>query len=247
MKIEAIDQSEAPIAYSFHATGSSHPEAYAEEARLIAIIGLKKEGRGPLTNLGNGGVRNDGLSMRKGGDNPRAKPCYIDGKRYPSMQDATRETGTKRGTLSMRIKLGWPGYYYEAEGQRPCRKGLRGSANHRAVIACGKEYPSLTAAAQDMNVALVTIFKRVAARWPGYRYVDGPGADRQERPRVGYEDRPEGRSSWTHEPKPVSIEGRTYGSVMAAARAHKVSQGAVHYWLKQGLRSARFMTRTETQ
>lgn len=87
------------ILHSFPASGLSIDQARQSERQLIAAIGRRMTGSGPLANLTEGGEGVIGVVHRKGGASPKAKPIIVDGRRFPSIHEAVAELKINKGEL----------------------------------------------------------------------------------------------------------------------------------------------------
>jgi hypothetical protein len=173
--------------------------AHQREVELIALIGRRNRDKGPLANLTDGGEGTVGHIGLRGEDNPRARAVFCDGIRYGSTLDASRELGITDGAIRIRCETGWPGYYFEDEGQQPEKEG-RLFRYKKPVSIDGKEYESLSEAARQLDCDLRLLHKRINFGWPGYFYVE-----EGQRPRR----RPE---------LPLEVEGVRFESRKEAAK-----------------------------
>ena len=183
-------------------------EAHDREIELIQILGRRNTGEGPLTNLTDGGEGNVGWVGLRGGDNPRARELSIDGVTYPSATEASTALRIKFATIYARCRVGWPAWFFTDEGQRDPQKKLL-LRYRRSVIAQGRQFPSVAAAARTLGVGVGTIRTRIASGHPGYRYTD-----EDPRPRRSNE-------------KPVEIDGVRYPSTNKAAEALGLTKGCL--------------------
>jgi hypothetical protein len=219
-------QAGGQVLYSFPLTRASEDDAKAKERDLIAVIGRRMNCSGPLANLTDGGEGVTGIIQPKGAGSKLAKPLVAEGQSFPSWREASAALGLSRPTIVFRIRNGWPGYSYPDGPHYPNKKGRRsGDDNHksRAVIAQGKQYPTLTAAAEALGVFPPAILRRITRGWPGYFY-----EDEGQRPQLK-----------PHRKYPVWVEGTRYEHMVAAARATGISHAVIRYRIARSVRGYR--------
>lgn len=172
-----------PLGYtlSFYASERS---AFCAECRLIARLGRRGIGTGVLANLTDGGEGTAGHIGLRGDANPRARAVMADGERFAYVGAAAAKHGVDTTLILFRIRNGWPGYYYEDEGQRPPKRGIT-RRYRKEVSVLGRVYPSLSEAARATGLRLSLIAARIARGWAGYFYVaEGPRPRREKGVRV---------------------------------------------------------------
>lgn len=183
----------------------SERSAFRAECRLIAHFGRRRAGTGVLANLTDGGEGTAGHVGLRGDTNPRARPVVADGVHFSYVGAAAAKLGVETTLILHRIRNGWPGYYYEDEGQRPPKAGIT-RRYRKEISVLGTVYPSLSEAAQVTGMNFRMIAARVARGWDGYFYLaDGP------RPR-----REKGRRS---DNVAVIVRGECFPSIATAAGA----------------------------
>ncbi|MGQ0590406.1 MAG: hypothetical protein ACT4N8_12905 [Sphingosinicella sp.] len=183
----------------------SERSAFRAERRLIASFGRRRSGTGVLANLTDGGEGTAGHIGLRGNTNPRARAIVADGEPFTYVGAAARRLGVDTTVIIHRIRNGWPGYYYQDEGQRPQKAGIT-QRYRKEISVLGTVYPSLSEAAQATGMGFRMIAARVTRGWEGYLYVaDGP------RPR-----REKGRRS---DNVAVIVRGERFPSIAIAAAA----------------------------
>ena len=196
--IKKLLREEHSIGYSlefFH----DENEALNREIELIKLIGRRNKDKGPLTNLTDGGEGTVGHVGLRGADNPRARAVICDGVRYGSCRDASRALNITDGAIRIRCETGWPGYYFEDEGQQPEKTG-RLFRYRKPVSIDGKNYESLSEAARNLNIDARVLQRRIMRGWAGYFYRD------------------EGQLPRQCSELPVEVEGVRFESRKAAAK-----------------------------
>lgn len=169
--IRKLRWSGTSILVSFTARGLSEADAHRIEMDTIARLGRRQHRTGPLVNHTDGGEGVSGIQRTA----PNRRPTYADGVRYETAVEAAAAHNIAIAALLARIRRGWPGFYYEDQGQHPCRMGRRtGADNHRTrpVIADGRRYQTVTAAARHLDCHPPAILRRIRAGWDGYYYED---------------------------------------------------------------------------
>lgn len=211
--IERHEKLGLKIGYSIHAYDLDEQDALDAEAALIEKLGRRNRNLGPLTNLTNGGEGTSGHLGLRGDTNPKSRAVFANGRRYAWMGAAAATLDIEPSALSHRIKNGWPGYYYEDEGQRPARVRLL-ERYRRAVVAEGGQYPSLSDASRATGIDVRQIYKRIHYGWPGYAY-------------QGETPRPRREKGRTDHVQAVVIDQARYPSVAKAARARGESASKI--------------------
>lgn len=202
------------ILYSFPHLDLDHETAKKAECELIATIGRRMTGSGPLANLTEGGEGVIGVVHRRGGASPKAKPIIAEGRQFPSIHEAASELQLSRPCILSRLRNGWAGYCYPGEPPFPCRQGRkRGSdnPNSRAVVAEGVRYETASAAAAALGVHTPAVTRRITRGWPGYFYED-EGQRPQNAP---------------HRKYPVYVLGTEYPDFCAASEATGIARQTI--------------------
>ncbi len=158
----------------------SERSAFRAECRLIAHFGRRPSGTGVLANLTDGGEGTAGHIGLRGDTNPRARPVVADGEHFTYVGAAAAKLGVETTLILHRIRNGWPGYYYQDEGQRPQKAGIT-RRYRKEISVLGTVYSSLSAAAQASGMDFRMIAARVARGWDAYFYLaDGPRPRREK-------------------------------------------------------------------
>lgn len=165
------------ILYSFPLVTPFDDEAIFCEAELIKLYGRRSTGTGVLANMTDGGEYiMSGFERPKGDDHPHSRAVIIAGERFGSFTQGCRATGLDPKTLKKRIVAGWPGFYYEDEGQRPRKPdGRRAGIQHafdRAIIVNGSRFSSIKSGAEALGLKRLTLQMRIKRCHPGYAYAD---------------------------------------------------------------------------
>lgn len=159
---------------------TSERAAFRAECRLIAHFGRSGLRTGILANLTNGGEGTAGHIGLRGDTNPRARPIVADGEPFTYVGAAARKLGVDTPVIIHRVKNGWPGYYYQDEGQRPQKAGIT-QRYRKEISVLGTVYLSLSQAAQATGMGFRIIAARAARGWEGYFYLaDGPQPRREK-------------------------------------------------------------------
>nr|YP_764436.1 putative site-specific DNA endonuclease [Stigeoclonium helveticum]ABF60222.1 putative site-specific DNA endonuclease [Stigeoclonium helveticum] len=98
------------------------------------------------------------------------RPVSINGQIYESASAAERTTGITVQNISQSINRGREGWFYIDEGQRPARKQQKGFK--RRVVARGKLYESMSAAARDTKLTTSDIQNRINRNAEGFYFPD---------------------------------------------------------------------------
>jgi hypothetical protein len=195
------------------ASYAEEADALAHEMELISLIGRAQYKAGPLANRTDGGDGARGHFARSGGDSASARPVIAEEIRYACLNDAAAEHAVSPGAVAQRIARGWPGYYYEDEGQRPASEGILGRYQRAVKVPIGV-FPSLAEADRATGESVKSIFKRINAGWEDYYYID-----EGQKPRA------------THNKKCL-IRGVEYQSHTIAAQSLNVTKSVVAVRLK---------------
>lgn len=201
------------VFYTVWKQGLSRQDACSAERSLIGKLGRRSNGTGVLTNLTDGGE-----GAAPGAEHPRARPVRVEGKRYAWLSAAADELGRTTMCVRHRIRAGWPGYYYEDEGQLPTQKGIRGphkelrpARRRAAVIIEGTRYSTTTDAERAIGLCASSIRYRCGnPEYPDWRYEDASAqrtAEEMRQKRIA-----------TTAP-PVMLDGVSYPNLTAAIRA----------------------------
>ena len=193
-----------PIGYSLEFFDDENA-AHIREIELIRIIGRRNKDKGPLANLTDGGEGTVGHIGLRGADNPMARAVFCEGVRYGSTREASRALSVSDGAIRIRCETGWPGYYFEDEGQQTEKAG-RLFRYRKPVSISGKDYKSLSEAARKLKVDARVLQRRIQRGWKGYFY-----QNEGQLPRRGRE-------------LPVEIEGVHFESRKAAAEFFGLGQ-----------------------
>ena len=185
------------INYTIAGSFDTEDSALALEIQLIRSIGRRDINEGPLANKCQGGNGPAGYNAPKGGDSAHARPVYADGVRYGALSEAVRALGTSVGH---RIKNGWPGYYYEDEGQLEFNQACR-IYFQREVHTPKGVFKSRSLAAAAFDICVGTLEDRIKRGWDKFYYTD----EGQRPRRDGY--------------SPCVVDGVAYESRAAAAEA----------------------------
>lgn len=202
------------IHYSLASSGLTQAEALTAERDLIAAIGRRGVGTGPLSNLTAGGEGVLGLDHPKGGTAKLAKPLLAEGSLFPSKHEAATALGVTASCILQRLRSGWPGYCYQGEVPFPCRKGRKSGSESpvsRAVVADGVRHETLAQAAAALGVHPPAIVRRIKRGWPGY-YYEEEGQRPQTKP---------------HRKYAVRVHGIEYPSFVAAGNALGVAHQTI--------------------
>jgi hypothetical protein len=209
------------IGYSILSWHTHEEAAFEEETRIIALIGRHDLSQGILTNKTNGGNGTRGHIALKRGDSHSAKPVYAMNNselvRYTCIADCAEALGIDSSLVWARIRNGWPGYYYEDEGQQPVIDGYRGFYRKPIHTPSGV-FESLSEAGRQLKISHKQLHKRIIFGWKGYYYVD-----EGQRPRRQHE-------------KAVEVAGVEFDSQKNAALAFEISTSS----LKKRLESSNF-------
>lgn len=129
------------------------------------------------------GQRPNRKGRRRGSDSPRSRAVFAGGVRYDTLSTAAISCEIGLTTLFKRIASGWPGYYYEEEGQRPRTKLQKGSIQHvsamrekrnnklKAVVVGDTRFRSMSSAAKQLGVTYATIRARCrSSTFPDYKF-----------------------------------------------------------------------------
>lgn len=121
---------------------------------------------------------------RKGASNPKSRPVYVDGVLYQTLSAAAAALGVHSSAVHKRINFGWPGYYYQDEGQKPRSRPPIYSPEHNAkmrdaqasygrpVNVAGVRYPSIGHAANTLGLTKHQIRARCRSKnFPDYQLV----------------------------------------------------------------------------
>ncbi len=143
------------------------------------------------------------------------KPVSILGQQFSSASEAARELGMDVRMISKRIQYGWPGYYYIKEGQLPRKTIWESREDKVSVIVRGKRYETVAEASRATGESIAKISKRcLSSNYSEYSRVDGRQEEKTALPKI---------------PEPILVGHLTFSSVGDAARAHKLTSGAVHH------------------
>lgn len=169
--------------YSLIGVEMADEDAMKLESGAIRKVGRIIEQKGPLTNYTEGGEGSAETRARRG-IHGRARAVYANGVRYEMMSDAASALGMSLTGVHSRINAGWPGYYYEDQGQITRTRPEKGSNLHmthmrqgynnrpRKVMVDGALYGSLGAAAKQLGVTCATVRNRCRSGVKGYSFND---------------------------------------------------------------------------
>lgn len=197
----------APERYSIVEFFTKETKALELEIELIRRVGRADINDGPLTNRTDGGDGSKGHLAKSGDQSPSARRVVVDGVAYGSLTTATK--GLNKATpghevtneaVAARIRNGWPGYFYEDEGQQPLRSGVVGRYRRPVHVPKG-DFGSMSKAATRTGESVKSIYKHIDLGWEGYYYLD------------------EGQRPRRSNDKPCEIDGEFYSSQTEAARA----------------------------
>jgi len=165
------------VLYTFPLTTTAEDRAHFLEQTLIRAIGRRNLKLGPLSNLTDGGeIVASGLVRKKGCESPLARPVWVDGVRYGTVREATERCSWNVHTIYKRARNGFPGCFFEDEGQRPRQDQRKRGGQHylaRRVQIDGIIYPSIRSAADQLGLSYKMIMQRfIRGVTPGYYYVD---------------------------------------------------------------------------
>lgn len=158
-------------------------EAMALESETIHKLGRIVTKNGPLANLTEGGEGQASTRARRG-QHGRARAVFAAGVRYELLTDAAAVLGVYPSAIHKRINAGWEGYYYEDVGQTPRTRPAKHSADHiqrmrsatsnksKRVIVHGREFKSMSAAAEFLGVNYATIRNRCSDGTNGFAFVN---------------------------------------------------------------------------
>lgn len=194
------------IGYSIYNFFENEKVALSTEKELIQLIGRADLGNGSLTNKTDGGDGTLGHLAPKGGDSHSARVVVADNIRYSCLKDASTVLGITSSALMSRIRNGWPGYFYEDEGQRPQSKEILGRYRKQVVVE-GQKFISASEASRVLELDVRMICKRISYGWEGYYYVEEGQLPR--------------KTIWGSrtDKVPVIIRGITYSTVAEAVKA----------------------------
>jgi len=205
------------VGYSILSWHKLEEDAFRKEVELISNIGRADLFQGSLTNKTDGGDGTRGHLAPKRGDVHNARVIYavVDNlcTRFACIEDCAEKLGVEGGTVTARIRNGWPGYYYEDEGQQPLCKDFRGKYR-RLVHTPEGNFESLSDAARQLGISFKQIHKWISRGWEGYYY-----QDEGQRPRC----RPE---------KTLKIAGVIFVSHKEAASVLGMQKSAIAVRLK---------------
>lgn len=141
------------------------------------------------------------------------KQVVVAGQEFQSASDASRALNIDVRMISKRIGYGWDGYYYLDQGQLP-KRTIWGSRQDKVAIEIdGVIYPTVADASRRTGEDARNINKRaLSTNFPNYRRLDGKENVHTGRPRT---------------PVRVSIAGKQYPTLQAAAVAHGLTDGGV--------------------
>lgn len=94
---------------------------------------------------------------RRGAKHGRSRPVIANGVRYAMLSDAAEALGVQSSAIHKRINNGWPGYFYESEGQKPRSRPER----KRKIVVEGRNFESITAASKALEIPIPTIHWRI--------------------------------------------------------------------------------------
>ena len=143
------------------------------------------------------------------------KKVSINGIKYESASEASRQTGMDVRMIAKRIGYGWEGYYYLNKGQLP-RKTIWSDRDDKvAVIIKGKHYSTVADAIEKTGESRSMISKRcLSSNYTEYSRVDG---------------KVEFKSTLPKNPEGVLVGLKHYKSIGIAAIAEKITTGGVSY------------------
>ena len=157
-----------------------------------AALGIHKGRTRYLVENGHPGYYREGqpqkMPWRKGhpakAEHPMARAVVADGTRYGLLGEAAAALGVGSPCIIQRINFGWPGYYYEDQGQLPQDRPRQHSVEHlqamrnltdntpKCVSVSGEAYRSLSAAGAALNVSYRTIRNRcLNPKFPDYSLI----------------------------------------------------------------------------
>lgn len=159
-------------------------QAIELEISMISEIGRIVTKTGPLANITAGG-EGQASTRARGTRHGQARAVFANHQRFDLLADAARALGVYPSAIHKRINAGWPGYYYEDQGQLPRNRPekhspehiakMRGNCTNRSkkVVVDGVTYRSFSAAAKHMGVSYSTIRKRcLGGGDPKYQLID---------------------------------------------------------------------------
>ena len=204
--IQKYQKLDIELGYSIYNFFEKEEDALLTEIELIQLVGRADLENGPLSNKTDGGDGTLGHLAPKGGDSHSARPVIADNIKYSCLKDASIFLEITSSALMARIRNGWPGYYYEDEGQRDKTKKILGRYK-KAVSVEGKKFGSLSEAGEKTGYGFRQIAKRIKYGWPGYYYLD--------------EGQLPKKTIWgsRKDKVPVIIRGKSYSTVAEAVNA----------------------------
>ena len=109
------------------------------------------------------GLKERDKDARKG-KHPNSQVIIVNGKEYPSLSVAARDFRIKPQTLSKRLRAKWS--IEEALGLKKRMGSLKGKhPSSKAVVVDGKEFLSLSMAAEEFGVSHQTLSRRLRENW----------------------------------------------------------------------------------
>ncbi len=109
------------------------------------------------------GLKERDKDARKG-KHPNSQVIIVNGKEYPSLSVAARDFRIKPQTLSKRLRAKWS--IEESLGLKKRMGSLKGKhPSSKAVVVDGKEFLSLSMAAEEFGVSHQTLSRRLRENW----------------------------------------------------------------------------------